>query len=120
MSQMVLPQASPQGPQADSGSKSVSGSREKNGESPFDSVSRAEQQRIDRKQAEKRDQARVEDDARSEKAGLNNPESAGSGDLEESSADTQARNVDAQGNDDPQGKGVPSNPSAIIERNQEI
>ena len=112
MSQMVLPQASSQGPQADSGSKSVSGSREKNGESPFDSVSRAEQQRIDRKQAEKRDQARVEDDARSEKAGLNNTESAGSGDLEESSADTQARNVDAQGNDDPQGKDVPSNPSA--------
>lgn len=64
MSQMVLPQASPQGPQADNGSKSVSDNREKHGESPFDSVSRAEQQRIDQKLAEKRDRARAQEDAR--------------------------------------------------------
>jgi flagellar hook-length control protein FliK len=111
MSQMVLPQASPPGPQADNGSKNVSGNREKNGESPFDTVSRAEQQRIDRKQAEKRDQTRADSDVRSEKAGLNKRESAGSGDLEEPSADTQARNEEAQGNADAQSKGVPSSPT---------
>lgn len=66
MPQMVLPQASPQGPQADNGLKSAKDSREKNGESQFDSVSRAEQQRIDNKQAEKRDQAHAEDKARNE------------------------------------------------------
>ena len=90
MSQMVLPQASPQGPQADNGLKSAKDSREKNGESQFDSVSRTEQQRIDSKQAEKRDQADAEDKARNE-----------------SSPATESRNAD-----DARGKEAPVKPVA--------
>ncbi len=66
MSQMVLPQTSPQGPQSDNGVKPDSGGREKNGDSDFDSVSRTEQQRLDKKQAEKRDQARTDETARND------------------------------------------------------
>ncbi|MDX1552797.1 MAG: flagellar hook-length control protein FliK [Marinobacter sp.] len=65
MSQMVLPQTSPQG-QPDKGVKPASGGREKSGDSNFDSVSRAEQQRLDKKQAEQRDQARNNETARNE------------------------------------------------------
>ncbi len=66
MSQMVLPQTSPQGPKSDNGVKPASGGREKSGDSDFDTVSRAEQQRLDSKQAEKRDQARADEKARNE------------------------------------------------------
>lgn len=68
MSQMVLPQTTPQGPKSDNGAKPASGSREKSGDSEFDSVSRAEQQRLDQKQADKRNQARTDEFARNEQA----------------------------------------------------
>ena len=66
MSQMVLPQVSPQGQPDNKGVKPASGGREKSGDSNFDSVSRAEQQRLDKKQAEKRDQARNDETTRNE------------------------------------------------------
>ncbi|PXX91022.1 flagellar hook-length control protein FliK [Marinobacter vulgaris] len=68
MSQMVLPQTSPQGPPSDKGVKSGSGAGEKSGDSHFDTVSRAEQQRFDNRHAEKRDQARADESARNEQA----------------------------------------------------
>lgn len=107
MSQMVLPQASPQGPQADNGSKSVSGNRDKNGDSPFDSVSREEQQRIDRKQAEKRDQARAEDTGRADQAGRDKSESKPADDPEEPRTNAQADNSEVQGKE-----GAPEKPTA--------
>ena len=107
MSQMVLPQASPKGPQADNGSKSVPGNREKNGDSPFDSVSRAEQQRIDRKQAEKRDQARAEDAGRADQAGRDRRESKPADDPEEARTNAQAGNSETQGKE-----GAPEQPTA--------
>ncbi len=67
MSQMVLPQTPPQGPKSDNGVKPASDGREKNGDSSFDSVSRAEQQRLDKKQAEKRNQARADETARNDR-----------------------------------------------------
>ncbi|WP_421844469.1 flagellar hook-length control protein FliK [Marinobacter algicola] len=97
MSQMVLPQAPPQGPQADNGSKSVSGNREKDGDSPFDSVSRAEQQRIDRKQAEKRDQARAEDATHADQTGQGRSQSTAGDDPEEPRTHTQAGNSETHG-----------------------
>ncbi|NMT64721.1 flagellar hook-length control protein FliK [Marinobacter orientalis] len=68
MSQMVLPQTSPQGPQSDKGVKPAPGGREKNGDSDFDTVSRSEQQRLDQKQTEKREQAHTDENARNEAA----------------------------------------------------
>lgn len=99
MSQMVLPQTPPQGPKSDNGVKPASEGREKNGDSNFDSVSRAEQQRLDRKQAEKRDQARADETARNDrneqvrqdKNGDKRPE-----DRKEASADTETRTRDGR------------------------
>lgn len=93
MSQMVLPQTSPQGSQSDNGVKPASGGREKSGDSDFDSVSRTEQQRLDKKQAERRDQARADAPARKEKA---RPETDSDKrpDRKESSAATETRDRD--------------------------
>lgn len=99
MSQMVLPQTTPQGPKSDNGVKPASDGREKNGDSNFDSVSRAEQQRLDRKQAEKRDQAHADETARNDrneqvrqdKSGDKRPE-----DRKEASADTETRTRDSR------------------------
>ncbi|MGF2685012.1 flagellar hook-length control protein FliK [Marinobacter sp. DUT-3] len=64
MSQMVLPQTQAPGGQPDTGSKKAPAGHEKSGDSQFDSVSRAEQQRLDRKQADRRAQAERREDAR--------------------------------------------------------
>ncbi|MCL7945024.1 flagellar hook-length control protein FliK [Marinobacter sp. ATCH36] len=84
MSQMVLPQTSPQGPQSDKGVKPGPDGREKNGDSDFDTVSRSEQQRLDQKQAEKRDLAR---ERKSDKH---------NDDRNEAAAATDARNRDSR------------------------
>ncbi|MFL1455652.1 flagellar hook-length control protein FliK [Marinobacter sp. GN3S48] len=64
MSQMVLPQTQAPGGQPDTGSKKAPAGHEKSGDSQFDSVSRAEQRRMDRKQADRREQAERREDAR--------------------------------------------------------
>ncbi|MGM0767135.1 MAG: flagellar hook-length control protein FliK [Pseudomonadota bacterium] len=64
MSQMVLPQTPAPGGQPESGSKKPPAGHEKSTESRFDSVSRAEQKRLDQKQAERRDSARANEQAR--------------------------------------------------------
>ena len=64
MSQMVLPQTPAPGGQSDTGSKNTPVGHEKSGDSQFDSVSRAEQQRLDRKQADQREQAQRRQEAR--------------------------------------------------------
>lgn len=64
MSQMVLPQTQAPGGQPDTGSKKAPAGHEKSGDSQFDSVSRAEQQRMDRKQADRREQAERREEAR--------------------------------------------------------
>lgn len=92
MSQMVLPQKSPQAPQSDNGVKPASAGREKNGDSHFDSVSRAEQQRLDRKQAEKRDQARSDEKARNEQAAQEKSSEKRPEDSKEASSATDTRN----------------------------
>lgn len=63
MSQMVLPQTPAPGGQPDTGSKKTPVDHEKSGDSQFDSVSRAEQKRLDRKQADQRDQAQRRQEA---------------------------------------------------------
>lgn len=113
MSEMVLPQASPQGPKTDTGSKGTTDNREKNGDSPFDSVSRAEQQRIDRKQAEKREQTRADDAARAEKANQDSLESKRADKDEPSNAEPQARAADAQGKEDAPAKPVSEGDVAV-------
>ncbi|MDL0430073.1 flagellar hook-length control protein FliK [Marinobacter sp. TBZ242] len=94
MSQMVLPQTSPQGPRSDSSVKPASGGREKSGDSEFDSVSRAEQQRLDRKQAEKRDRARAEDKRGNEQVRQEQSSDKRPDDRKESSAAAETRNED--------------------------
>lgn len=59
MSQMVLPQTPAAGAQPDAGSKKPAGANEKSGDSRFDSVSVAEQKRLDQKQAARRDEAQA-------------------------------------------------------------
>ncbi|MBL3554844.1 MULTISPECIES: flagellar hook-length control protein FliK [Marinobacter] len=88
MSQMVLPQTSPQG-QPDNGVKPASGGREKSGDSNFDSVSRAEQQRLDKKQAEKRDQARNDESARNEQVRQDKDSARRPDDRKEASSGTE-------------------------------
>ncbi|EON94042.1 flagellar hook-length control protein [Marinobacter lipolyticus SM19] len=68
MSQMVLPQTPAPGGQPDTGGKKTPVGHEKSGDSQFDSISRAEQKRLDRKQADQRDQTQRRQEAR------NNPE----------------------------------------------
>ncbi len=64
MSQMVLPQTPAPGAQPDTGGKKPSTGPEKSADSRFDSVSRAEQKRLDQKQADRRDDARALEQAR--------------------------------------------------------
>lgn len=64
MSQMVLPPTPAPGAQPETGSKKPAGG-EKSGESHFDSVSRAEQKRLDQKQADRRARADATEQARS-------------------------------------------------------
>ncbi len=62
MSQMVLPQTPAQGIQQDSGSFRAGSSRDSgDSESRFDSVSRAEHQRLEQQKTRQRDQARAEE-----------------------------------------------------------
>lgn len=112
MSQMVLPQTSPQGPQPDNGVKPASGGREKSGDSDFDSVSRTEQQRLDKKQAERRDQARTNDtarsDARNEKARPETGSNKRPEDRKEASAATETRDRDNRAEGEAGEPGEPS------------
>lgn len=64
MSQMVLPQTPAPGAQPDTGGKKPPTGPEKSADSRFDSVSRAEQKRLDQKQADRRDDARALEQAR--------------------------------------------------------
>ena len=64
MSQMVLPQTPAPGAQPDTGGKKPSTGPDKSADSRFDSVSRAEQKRLDQKQADRRDDARALEKAR--------------------------------------------------------
>lgn len=64
MSQMVLPQTPAPGAQPDTGGKKPPTGSEKSADSRFDSVSRAEQKRLDQKQADRRDDARALEKAR--------------------------------------------------------
>lgn len=64
MSQMVLPQTPAPGGQPDTGGKKTPVGHEKSGDSQFDSISRAEQKRLDRKQADQRDQTQRRQEAR--------------------------------------------------------
>ncbi|MEP1213821.1 MAG: flagellar hook-length control protein FliK [Marinobacter sp.] len=96
MSQMVLPQTSPKA-QPDNGIKPASGGREKSGDSEFDSVSRAEQQRLDKKQAEKREQARNDESARNEQVRQDKENSTRPDDRQEaaSAKETPAKDTNA-------------------------
>ncbi|KPQ02447.1 flagellar hook-length control protein FliK [Marinobacter sp. HL-58] len=96
MSQMVLPQTPPQGPKSDSGVKPGSAGQDKNGDSRFDTVSRAEQQRLDKKQAEKRDQARADDKARHQEARPDKNSDKRPDDTRETSVDKASRNTDSR------------------------
>jgi len=125
MSQMVLPQATPQGPKADNGLNSSQADREKSGESQFDSVSRAEQQRLDRKQAEKRDQARADDKARNDQVNQDKAHEKRPDDRSEPATGEQARNGNNRPEDakaDPSGKAEASDragesaPSQLVEQ----
>lgn len=64
MSQMVLPQTPAPGAQPDTGGNKPLAGHEKSGDSRFDSVSRAEQQRLEQKQADRRNDARASEQAR--------------------------------------------------------
>jgi flagellar hook-length control protein FliK len=69
MAQMVLPQAPATGAQKDSGPvKAGSGKETSHGESQYESVSRAEQKRMDRQRAERSEEARSSDKPDTEKA----------------------------------------------------
>lgn len=97
MSQMVLPQTSPEGPRSDNGVKPASGGHEKNGDSRFDSVSRAEQQRLDSKQTEKRDQARSDEKARNDQVRQEKDSARHPDDRKEASAGSDTRSRDVRG-----------------------
>lgn len=97
MTQMVLPQTPPEGPRSDSGVKPASGGREKNGDSHFDSVSRAEQQRLDNKQAQKQDQARSDQKARDEQVRQEKDSARRPDDRKEASAGSESRKSDGRG-----------------------
>ncbi len=86
MSQMVLPQTPAPGGQPDTGSKKTPVGHEKSGDSQFDSVSRAEQKRLDRKQADQRDQTQRRQEART------NPE-----DRKDAPVDNKGRTDGARG-----------------------
>ncbi|MBW7470365.1 flagellar hook-length control protein FliK [Marinobacter sp. F4218] len=61
MPQMVLPQTPAPGMQKDANATRPGSGREPNGESRYESVSRAEQERLDRQKTERRDEARAGD-----------------------------------------------------------
>ncbi|MEQ9544883.1 MAG: flagellar hook-length control protein FliK [Marinobacter sp.] len=86
MSQMVLPQTPAPGGQSDTGSKNTPVGHEKSGDSQFDSVSRAEQKRLDRKQADQREEAQRRREART------NPE-----DRKDAPVDSASRTEGARG-----------------------
>ncbi|MEX2476125.1 flagellar hook-length control protein FliK [Marinobacter sp.] len=69
MSQMVLPQTPNQAAQPESGSKRPATADEKSGESRYDSVSQAEQKRLDRKQADERRERPAEGKDRTDNTG---------------------------------------------------
>ncbi|SFR41806.1 flagellar hook-length control protein FliK [Marinobacter gudaonensis] len=76
MAQMVLPQTPAPGTHKDPGpSKSVSSPDPADRKSDFESVSKAEQQRLDRKQAERKDAAKAQDAKAQEKTSEYRPES---------------------------------------------
>ncbi|MFN2359507.1 MAG: flagellar hook-length control protein FliK [Marinobacter sp.] len=120
MSQMVLPQTPPQGPTSDSGAKSGSAGRDKNGDSSFDTVSRAEQQRLDKKQTEKRDQARADEKARNQEARQDKNSDKRPDEARETSADRASRNTDGRARADKDESAVKADTAAQTDEVDEV
>lgn len=69
MAQMVLPQTPAPGMQKDAGSAKPGSAREPDGESRYESVSRTEQERLNRQKNEQRDDARTRDTTAADRPG---------------------------------------------------
>lgn len=96
MAQMVLPQTPAPGTHKDPGpSKSVSSPDPADRKSDFESVSKAEQQRLDRKQAERKDAAKAQDAEAQEKSSEYRPESPDQAKSGETSGKAASREVPA-------------------------